>query len=155
MCESIKWTFWHLMFPQHFAAHWLTPLNIFLQELMVSQLIKKLSALSGSEMFITVFTTVHHSTVSWASWIFCMPSHIFKTYFNIIAAATPVCSEDFFFPPSYFHIKILNVFFIIPSDLITLIIFDTPVRLIMSGAIPPLPIVALIIWMWLTLCQYL
>ena len=50
----------HQMFSQHFAPHWLTPLNIFLQELMVSQLIKKLSTLSGSEMFITVFTAVQH-----------------------------------------------------------------------------------------------
>jgi hypothetical protein len=69
------------------------------------------------------FWNVHYCVYSsppLASWIFSASSHIFKTYFSIIAAPTTVCNEDFFF--SCFHIKILNVFFIFPCDLITLIV---------------------------------
>jgi len=114
----------HQMFPQHFAP------NVF--STFCSTLTDSTKHFpSGTDgqstdqeiIHLIWFWNVHYcvySSPALASWIFSTSSHIFKTYFSTLAAPTTVCNEDFFF--WCFHIKILNVFFIFPSDLITLIV---------------------------------
>jgi len=84
----------------------------------------------------------------------CHHTYLRPTCISVLLLHLLLCVVRNFFS-SCFHIKILNVFFIFPSYLITLMIFDTHLRLRMSGAIPPVPIETLTVWMWRTLCQYL
>jgi hypothetical protein len=59
-----------------------------------------------SRSFITVFTTAHHLSVSWATWIQASPYHL-----HLYESSSPR-SGSF---RSHLHITILYVFLIVPS----------------------------------------
>ena len=54
----------------------LTPCSrVLLEKLTCSQLVKKFPTFYGTRMFITLFTSAHHLSLSWASTIHSMPPH--------------------------------------------------------------------------------
>jgi hypothetical protein len=58
--------------------------KVLLEKLSVPHLVKKFRALYGIQWFVTVFTTAHHSSPSWASFIYPMPSHATYLRTNVI-----------------------------------------------------------------------
>jgi len=68
----------------------LTPWStVFLEKLIVAQLVKIFSASDRTRSFITMFIRARHCIVSWASWLQCTPSNYsFKANFNIVIPST-------------------------------------------------------------------
>jgi hypothetical protein len=61
---------------QHLLTNQITPCRRFLlQNLIVTQLVKKCPAFYGTQMFIIVFRTARHWSLSWVRWIQSTPSH--------------------------------------------------------------------------------
>jgi hypothetical protein len=63
---------------------------------MVTPLVKKFSALFGTQMFITVFTTARQWSISWGRWIQSPPSHsisLISNQPNIIFPSTRRSSQ--------------------------------------------------------------
>jgi hypothetical protein len=88
--------------------------RVLLEKLTVTQLLKKLPTFYGTREFITVFTRNCHWTLSWATWILCIPSYStsFKIHFNNIlpfATKYPKHSLSVGFPN-----KILKYFSALP-----------------------------------------
>jgi hypothetical protein len=72
---------------------WLTSYSaVSLENLIVGQLVKTFPAFYGTWRTSTVFKTKNHWTWSRARWIYSMPSHFFKIYFNIVLESTPMFS---------------------------------------------------------------
>ena len=59
----------------HFLVYFLTPWSRVLKKLTRCQLVKKFPTFYGNQRFITVFTSARHLSLSWASWIQCIPPH--------------------------------------------------------------------------------
>jgi hypothetical protein len=93
-----------LQIPQEFRLtsglpnNWLTPENrVLLEKLPVPQLVKKFPAFYETHKLTTIFTTVHHLTLSWARWIQCAPNRfILRSIFNITLSSRPRSSKRCF-----------------------------------------------------------
>jgi len=95
----------------HICPCKLTPWSIILLEkIIVTHPFKKFPALFGTWRFITVFTRVHHWSLSWARWIQSTPSHPLSLRF-ISHLCLGLPSGPF---PSGFLTKILHVFLVPP-----------------------------------------
>jgi len=56
--------------------------RVLVETIIVTKLVKKLSAFYGTQRFITVFTTVHHWSLSRVRWIQSTLSHLFLYFSN-------------------------------------------------------------------------
>jgi hypothetical protein len=98
----------HTLWLNNKSTDWLTPwIIILLEKLIVAQSGKKFLAFYGTRRFITVFTTAHHKSLSWARCIQSTPFHpIFLRYILILSSHLqldlPSCFFRYFsFPRSF------------------------------------------------------
>ena len=64
-----------------------------LDKLIVPQLVR---TFYGSRRLIAIFTTAYYWSLTWAIQIQSMPSHLFKTHFNIILSSMPNLQSSLF-----------------------------------------------------------
>ena len=76
------------------------------EKLTVGQIVKKLTAFYGIRMFITVFTSARHLSLSWAKSIQSIPLyHLLKIHLNISLPSTPWSFPQVFPPKPCLHLS--------------------------------------------------
>jgi hypothetical protein len=96
-CSGIKATFWIVFLHQHLLQHYFSRYRLIpwsrdlLQNLTVMQLVNKSSTFYGTQRFITMFTTAHHWSLSWARCIQSTPFSPVSHQRSILTLSSHVC----------------------------------------------------------------
>jgi hypothetical protein len=114
----------------------LTPHSgVLLEKLTITQVVKTLPAFYGIQMFITVSTTAHHWSLTWARWIQSIPSHpIYLWSILILSSHLSLCLPSGLLPLGLL-IKILYLFRISPmcTTHSTHLIFFVVITIVIPG----------------------